>query len=152
MIVILVAVSACDTQGEQDDFARDASAPPSGFVRTTDGAEIIDDDLDDWRTAPVYAGRISFRPAYPNPASIDDFVTVPFSVTAFQEVAAPLQIKTVRESDRLLITLETVEEAADPGSYAFTFSAARVGSTGLKRLYIFDAAGELVSYGDLMIE
>lgn len=142
----------CDTQGEQDDFARDASAPPAGFVRTPDGSEIVSEDLDDWRTAPVYAGKISIRPAYPNPAAVNDFVTVPFSVTTFEEVIAPVQLKTIRESDRLLITLETIDRASDPGSYAFTFSAARVGSSGLHRLFIFDGAGELVSYGDLMIE
>lgn len=142
----------CDSQGAQDDFARDASAAPSGFVRTDDGTEILADDLDDWRTAPIYAGKISIRPAYPNPAAVDDFVTVPFSVTAFNEIVAPVQLKAVRDADRSLLALDSIDRAADPGTYAFTFSAARLGSTGLHRLFIFDAAGELVSYGDLMVE
>lgn len=149
---VLLFVTACDSQGEQDDFAADASATPSGFVRTIDGSEILDDDLDDWRTAPIYAGKVSIRPAYPNPAAFQDFATVPFSVTAFNSVVAPVQLKARRDGNGPLITLETIDQAGDPGSYAMTFSAARLGRTGLHRLFIFDAAGELVSYGDLMVQ
>lgn len=155
LVVVLLAMviaSGCDTMGEQDKFANDASASPSGFARTEDGTEILDDDLDDWRTAPLYAGKVSIRPAFPNPVELGDFATVPFSVTAFNSVRAPVQLKARREGDGALITLESIDHAGDPGSYAFTFSAARLGRTGLHRLFIFDAAGELMSYGDLMVQ
>jgi len=148
----LFIASGCDSQGQQDEFASEASATPSGFVRTVDGTEILDDDLDDWRTAPIYAGKVSVRPAYPNPAAVQDFATVPFSVTAFNAVVAPVQLKARRDGNGPLITLETIDRAGDPGSYAMTFSAARLGRTGLHRLFLFDAAGELVSYGDLMVQ
>ena len=149
-LAALLLLSGCDSVGQQDQFAEDATAPPRGFVRTEDGTEIIADDLDDWRTAPVYAGKISMRPAFPNPANVDDFITVPFSVTAFGEVRAPLRIEALR--DGRLIRLESIDRAGDPGSYAFTVSAARLGRTGLHRLFIFDGGGEIVSYGDVMVE
>lgn len=152
ILVALLFAFGCDTTGQQDEFAIDASAAPSGFARTEDGSEILDDDLDDWRTAPLYAGKVSIRPAFPNPAAVEEFATVPFSVTAFNSVRAPVQLKARREGDGALITLESIDRAGDPGSYAFTFSVARLGRTGLHRLFMFDAAGELVSYGDLMVE
>lgn len=148
--VALLGLAACDSQGQQDEFAEDASAPPRGFVRTEDGSEIISEDLDDWRTAPVYAGRISIRPAYPNPVEVDDFVTIEFNITAFGSVRAPLHLRAVR--DGRLVSLESIDEAADPGSYAFTFSAALLGRSGLHRVYIFDSGGEIVSYGDVMVQ
>lgn len=149
-IAVLLLVVGCDSHGQQDEFAEDASAPPSGFVQTVDGTEIISDDLDDWRTAPVYAGKISVRPAFPNPVKVEDFVTVPFSVTAFGAVRAPLRLEVLR--DGRLVNLESIDRAGDPGSYAFTFSAARLGRTGLHRLFFFDGGGELVSYGDVMVQ
>lgn len=150
VLVALVLQAGCDSQGQQDEFADDASAPPNGFVRTEDGSEIISDDLDDWRTAPVYAGKVSIRPAFPNPAAVDDFITVPFSVTAFGSVRAPLRLEVLR--DGRLVRLDEVDRAGDPGSYAFTFSAASFGRTGLHRVYVFDGGGEIVSYGDVMVE
>lgn len=146
----LLLLARCDSAGQQDKFAEDASAPPRGFVQTQDGTEIISDDLDDWRTAPMYAGKLSVRPAYPNPAAVEDFVTVPFNVTAFGAVRAPLRLEVLR--DGRLVRLESLDRAGDPGGYTFTFSAARLGRTGLHRLYIFDGAGELASYGDVMIQ
>lgn len=151
LLAALLQLASCDSAGQQDQFEDDATAPPSGFVQTDDGSEIISDDLDDWRTAPIYAGKISVRPAFPNPTSVDDFVTIPFSVTAFGAVRAPLRLQALRDG-RLLVALESIDRAGDPGSYAFTFSAARLGRTGLHRLYIFDGGGEIVSYGDVMVQ
>lgn len=150
LIAALGLFAACDSQGQQDEFAEDASAMPEGFVRTEDGTEITSEDLDDWRTSPVYAGKISVRPAYPNPAAVEDFVTIPFSVTAFGAVRAPIRLETIR--DGRLVRLEALDRAGDPGAYAFTFSAARLGRTGLHRVFLFDGGGEIVSYGDIMVE
>ncbi len=146
----LLTLAACDSVGQQDQFADDASAPPSGFVRTEDGREIISDDLDDWRTAPIYAGKISVQPAFPNPAAVEDFVTVELNVTAFGAVRAPLRLETLR--DGRLVQLGSIDNAGDTGFHAFTFSAALFGRTGLHRAFIFDGGGEIVSYGDIMVE
>lgn len=134
----------------QDDFAAEASRPPSGFTQTDEDGRILADDEDDWRTSPLYRGRVVVDPAYPNPTPIGGFVTIPIRVTAFEAVRAPLSVRAWREGR--LTTLSVINRAADPGFYTFSFSAALVGATGLQRLFIFDAAGELVSYGDLMIE
>lgn len=147
---VLLTFAACDTQEQQDEFAEQASRPPSDFARTDEGGEVLAEDEDDWRTAPIYAGQISVRPAYPNPAAPSEFVTIPVTVTSFGEVRAPLHAETLRD-DRLY-ELSHIDQAADPGAFVFNFSAAEFGSRGLHRVYIFDGVGEIVSYGDVMVE
>ncbi len=150
VVILLVFLAAgCDTTSQQDDFAEDASSPPSGYSRTDESGVEVEADNDDWRTSPVYAGKVSVRPAYPNPVSAGEFVTVPVTITAFGTVYAPLQLETLR--DGRLITLDQIDQAADPGAYVFTFSAAQFGVRGLHRVFIFDGVGEIVSYGDIMV-
>ena len=149
-LALLLAVGACDTTGQQDEFAKDAGRAPSGIAQTDAGGTIVSDDKDDWRTAPVFAGKISLRPAYPNPTPVDGFVTLPVTVTAFREIVGPLSIKVVRQG--LLYTLDAIDSPGEPGAYIFQFSAALIGARGLHRLYVFDGTGEIVSYGDVEIE
>ncbi|MEX0746553.1 MAG: hypothetical protein WD275_01050 [Rhodothermales bacterium] len=149
-LFLVFALAACDTTSRQDEFAEEASGVPAGIARTTEGGEIISDDKDDWRTAPVFGGKISLRPAYPNPVPVEGFMTVPLTITAFREVQAPLTVKVPR--DGLLFTLDVINQAAEPGAYIFQFAAAHIGTRGLRRLFIFDGTGELVSYGDVQVE
>lgn len=151
IVVLALFVSpGCDTQGQQDDFAEEASRPPSNYSHTDEGGTELSPDNDDWRTSPTYAGKVSVRPAYPNPVDAGEFVTVPITVTAFGSVRAPLHVETMRD-DRLF-RLDQIDQATDPGSYVFTFSAASFGRKGLNRVYIFDGVGEIVSYGDIMVQ
>lgn len=149
-VLVGFVFGGCDSNEQQDAFAAEASRPPSGITRVTELGEIEDVDEDDWRTAPVYRGEIRVDPAEPNPVGIGGFVTIPVNVTVFNAVRAPLRVETPR--DNRLRTLDVIEQAADPGAYAFTFPASEVGTRGLHRVFIFDGVGELVSYGDVMIQ
>jgi hypothetical protein len=148
--LLLTAAGGCDSSGEQDSFAREASRPASGITRVTELGEVVEVDEDDWRTAPVYVGEIRVDPAEPNPVSIGGFVSIQVSVTVFNAVQAPLRVETQR--DNRLRTLDIIDRASDPGAYAFTFPASEIGTRGLHRLYVFDGVGELVSYGDVIIQ
>jgi|SRR5690606_5888424 hypothetical protein len=143
-------LSACDTQAEQDEFADRASLPPSGYTQTTIDGEIVSVDEDDWRTAPIYGAAVVVDPAYPNPFS-EGFVYVPVYVRFSDSVRGGLVLRAYNNSGRL-ITLGSLPEAYQQGSYAFNFSPGLIGRKGLVRLFIFDASSELVSYGDLFIE
>lgn len=145
-----VLVAGCDTHEQQDEFADDASGPPANYTQTDEGGAEGDIDEDDWRTAPIYAGEISIGAAFPNPVSADGFVTIPVTVTAFNTVSAPLRLETPR--DGRLFRLDQLDQAADPGAYVFTFSAGTFTSRGLHRVFIFDGLGELVSYGDILVD
>ena len=148
--LLLLILGGCDTNEQQDAFAAEAGRTPSGITSVSESGEILDEDDDDWRTAPVYAGEVLIEPARPNPVPVDAFVTVPVSVRVSGEVRPPLRLEVVR--DNRLQTLDEIDRASDFGAYVFTFSAAQLGTRGLHRLFIFDGGGEIVSFGDVLIQ
>ena len=150
LLLTAFCLTACDSQQQQDDFVKDASRTPEGFARTDQGGRILDDDKDDWRIAPVYGGKVRLDPAYPNPASIG-FVTIPVTILEFNSIQGGLSLRG-RDASGNLRTLDDILDTNNPGAYIFRFSPALLARTGLVRLFIFDRLGELVSYGDLLIE
>ena len=150
LVLFLLTLSSCDSQQQQDDFEQSASNTPANFARTDSQGAIINDDKDDWRTAPIYGGKVRFDPAYPNPATID-FVTIPVTILEFNSIQGGLRLR-ARDANNVWRTLDDILDATDPGAYIFRFSPALLARTGLVRLFVFDQLGELVSYGDLMIQ
>ncbi|GIV61572.1 hypothetical protein GQ464_001375 [Rhodocaloribacter litoris] len=146
-------LAACDTQrDEQEAFVAMAERSPEGFARTDAAGNILQDDPDDWRTAPFFAGKISFRPPYPNPTRGEP-VTLPFVTLEFNAVSNRMVLRTRDPADpRRLLLLAEVNNAAETGGHEFRFSPIQIGVTGLHRLFVFDATGELVTYGDVMLE
>jgi len=149
LVLAFLTLSSCDSQQQQDDFIQSAGETPSGFARTDSHGVTIDDDKDDWRIAPIYGGKVVFEPAYPNPATID-FVTIQVRVLEFNAIHGGLTLR-ARDANGVLRSLDDID-ASSPGAYIFRFSPALLARTGLVRLFIFDRLGELVSYGDLMIQ
>ena len=143
-------LAACDVQDLQDTFAQAAAKAPSGITPTdARGVATGTADPDDWRTAPVYAGRVSITPAYPNPAPSTDFVNLPVSILDFDGVFGGLTVQSY-DANRRLRTL-TVSRDNGPGTFVLSFGAALLGGVGLHRLYVFDGRGQLVSYGDVEV-
>ncbi len=145
-----MVMAGCDSQEQQDEFVQEAGATPSGFAQTDAAGRIIEDDENDWRVAPIYGGKVRFDPAYPNPVG-GDFVTIPVTILEFNSIQGGLALR-ARDASNNLRTLDDILDASDPGAYIFRFSPALLNRTGLVRIFIFDRLGELVSYGDLMIE
>lgn len=146
----VITVAGCDSQEAQDDFVQDAGATPEGFARTDETGRILDDDENDWRIAPIYGGKVRFDPAYPNPVA-GNFVTIPVTILEFNSIQGGLTLR-ARDASGNLRTLDDILDTSDPGAYIFRFSPALLNRTGLVRIFIFDRLGELVSYGDLMIQ
>lgn len=143
--------SGCDSQRDEiDAFIASANRAPMGFVRTDEIGTVIEEDRDDWRVSPIFAGRVSVSPAYPNPVS-SGFVTIPVTVRDFSSVRGGLALWARDVSGRLRV-LDEIPGADQPGVYVFNFAAALIGRTGLVRLFILDGTQEIVSYGDLLIE
>ncbi len=150
LLVVLFAGAGCDTQEQQRNFADEAFSTPSGFTRTDRDGRILDDDKDDWRTAPVYVGRVLVDPAFPNPTA-GQFVVVPVSVREFNAVQGRLQLVSLDDANRFAL-LDDIPEADTPGAYLFTFNPVFLGRRGLVRVFILDGRSELVSYGDIFVE
>lgn len=140
----------CDTQEQQDQFRADAFAVPSGFTQTDDNGEILSEDEDDWRAAPIHFGRIRIDPAFPNPTG-GKFVNVPFSVREFNAFPGGLELASL-DANANFVRLDRIPDAKDPGAYVFTFNPTFLARTGLVRVFVIDARGELVSYGDIMVD
>ena len=149
-VALALLAGGCDAHQKQEDFADQASRAPAGYVSTVDGIEVTSDDPDDWRTAPLFLGKVRIDPAYPNPASTD-VVTIPFSILDFDAVRGGLVLRAF-DANRRFIRLDEEPQATQPGAYIFSFPAPLLGTKGLHRLYIFDAFGEIVSYGDLLLQ
>ncbi len=143
----------CDTQARQDEFADQAGRAPDGYTETTLDAETLVEDPDDWRTSPLYRGRVTVDPAFPNPVSVTN-VTIPLTIIGFDAVqGGRLTLRAYGADGRTLISL-TPEPLilSGPGGYEFEFSPGLLTTKGLHRVFIFDAAGEIVSYGDVMVQ
>lgn len=153
------SVTGCDTFNEQNEFADAAwEEPPAGITRTDEDGEVLQRDEDDWRTAPLYQGAIDFDPAYPNPTAGRRRVTLPFLVTDFNSISGSLILRGFDNRGNF-VSLDEVRDAGQTGFHTFSFPASLLSTSGdlssiegLHRLFVLDARGELVTYGDLRVD
>ncbi len=163
--MVMGSLAGCDSQEMQQAFEDDANVPPEGITRTDgggglvlrDNGEPVSEDLDDWRTAPLYAGTIRFDPAYPNP-TFTDLITLPFVVQQFDALPGGLAVRGFDNTGRFVL-LDEAFDATQPGSYAFIFSPSLLSGSGdvtsirgLHRIFVVDTQGTLVTYGDIQIQ
>ncbi|NNE45220.1 MAG: hypothetical protein HKN37_01020 [Rhodothermales bacterium] len=158
LVATCVCLWSCDATDSQDEFVTAATSTPSGFsatdasgglVRDEEG-QIVSEDTDDWRTAPFFVGKVVVRPAYPNPAVAGGTVTVPIRILQFDDVSGGLVLRTLVGEQFPL--LDELIDTSSPGERIMQFSVAQIGEAGLHRLFILDSFGEMVSYGDVLIE
>jgi hypothetical protein len=147
-------LAGCDALDGQSEFERDAFLPASGIARTDEQGNLITDDPDDWRTAPLYAFsgfRVAQRP-YPNPAFIDQGVTI--IVSTDDVIPGGLRIVAYRGELRSPLPGLSLD-VPGAGTYPVSFFPGEI--TGaqpgdLWRLVFFDGQSHVVTYGDLQIE
>ena len=134
-----------------------AGRAPSGIFRTDDGVNPIGDenDPDDWRTAPVYAGSfLVLQRAHPNPARPDEAVALVFRIATFNAFPGGLRLVAFAPDGRRQ-HIASLPEATTAGTYDIQFYPGEVpflAQGGLFRLILFDANSEPVTYGDLLVE
>ena len=160
VLAAATTLAACDTAGLQADFRIAALAPPMGFTRTdAAGAVVGTADPDDWRTAPIYGPAavtsVDVQPIYPNPAS--GVVTLVVNVRSGTIVGGVRVVGYVEREGQLPTTFTLADEPDGRGPVIVTsFNLAsspgfRQGG-GLRRVVLFDGQGDVISYGDLMVE
>ncbi len=154
-ITALVALWGCDTRGEQSEFAAQALSGPDGFTQTDENGEIIGaEDPDDWRTAPLYEGRVIVEPAFPNPVQAGETITIGVNLLGFQGVPQGIRIDALRSDGQQTFEVERRSDIDSDGFFPITLNLfAATGEEGLTRVLLFDLGrGSIVSYGDVMIE
>ena len=158
----LPVVSGCDGAVDQERFADEASARPSGITQTTATGEVVAADPDDWRQAPFYAGQFYISdPAFPNPATFgaDGVVTLNVQVRFDDVFRGGLRVSArtpptaAYPNGRIVTNIDVRPEAQRAGGYTFQLPTATLanGARGLARVLVLTADGELVSYGDVEI-
>lgn len=155
--ILALTLSACDALDAQVTFREEASFFPANIFRTDDGVNPIgdEDDADDWRTAPLYAGKfLVTQRAHPNPASRDEVVSIVVRISGFNVLPGGLRL-VARSGDGRRETIAILPEATTDGSYSVEFfpgESLLLGQPGLYRLILFDSRSEPVTYGDLLVQ
>jgi len=138
----------CDSSEEQNQYAVDAGRPAEGYTETNGNGEVVSDDPDDWRVAPFFIGKIDVEPARPNGVQ-SGLAFIPLRVLS-PGVVSRLSLR-VRLEDGRLDFLAEILDASTVGAYEFTFSGGQLPGKGLHRVFVFDALGEIVTYGDILV-
>ena len=162
----LFAASGCDSAVEQDRFADAASGRSEGFTQTSGTGEIVQEDPDDWRQAPLFAGQFYISdPAFPNPATfgVDGVINLTVQVQFDDVFRGGLRVSARPPADArcyeerlncLISSIAVRPEAQRAGGYTFQLPVATLAreGRGLVRVYLLTADGEVVSYGDVLIQ
>ena len=156
--VVVLALSAavlagCDGATAQADFRADAAQPASGYTQVNADGTVVSRDADDWRVSPLYSTRVLVNPARPNPVGITTEVSLQVQVVGFDVVPGGMQLVAFTQAGRRV--LDSDPGATSSGFYTFTFVPADFndgGAPGLRRVILFDARSEPITYGDIRVE
>tara|TARA_R100000908_G_scaffold65419_1_gene56060 strand:- start:34745 stop:35245 length:501 start_codon:yes stop_codon:yes gene_type:complete len=157
LLLMLLAISSCTRNDAQRDYEREAYTQASGFTETNNQGQVQSPDEDDWRTSPLFQGLIDVVPVYPNPTSTSQAVQFEVDVTGVQSVSG-IEVMT-RFPDNTFRSLYQQFETLEPGLTTFQINPLEFaqfgnpeGARGLNRVFIFDGRGQMITYGDVMVE
>lgn len=156
-LVVLVLLG-CKRDASQDSFEREAFRTPENFTRTDSNGKILQNDPDDWRIAPMFQGIVDImNPAYPNPSTGARF-TIELMVSGFDAING-LEVYARDLRGLPYIIYQDTRRPLPPGIIDLFIepswlAASRVYSEaiGLNRIFIYDAMGNLITYGDLQVD
>lgn len=158
VLTLYITVLGCDRDSDQEQFEREAFGVPENFTQTSVSGEILRNDPDDWRIGPLFQGLVEINaPAYANPSRGTRF-TIELLITGIESVFG-LEIYTRDDFGRPYLIYTDSRRPLPPGIIdiflePIWFSPNRIYSNaiGLRRVFIYDNAGNLITYGDLKIE
>ncbi|MFU8812064.1 MAG: hypothetical protein ACNA78_03795 [Balneolaceae bacterium] len=153
--LLAVSLQGCSNNEDQRDFEREAFSLPSGFTETRTDGSIVNEDPDDWRTAPFFEGLVFVRPASPNPVAITDQTTIDVDVTGIESVNG-LRVIVLFQNFEQRIVFESASNPLPPGLTSVPLLAAELrqfeNTRGLQRVILLDRSQNVISYGDIMLE
>lgn len=162
LIIMLSLVSfSCGQDDDQREFEQEAFQLPEGITETEGDGDIIKEDPDDWRTSPFYQGLVFVNPAFPNPVSIADKLSIEIEVSGIDAVSgltvAVLIDNAANAEFRSLYTVS--QNPLPPGLTSIPINPVELGrfnspesARGIHRLIIYDNQQNIISYGDVRVE
>lgn len=157
-ILVMVLLSSCKQDAGQEEFERQAFTTPSGFTQTNSNGQIINNDPDDWRIGPLFQGLIEVNAVpYANP-SVGLQFRFELLVTGLEAVSG-LEIYSRDPFGRPFLVYNDNRRPLPPGLIDLAIepswlTPSRIYSEaiGLNRIFVYDANGNLITYGDLKVE
>ncbi|MCH8567363.1 MAG: hypothetical protein LAT67_03835 [Balneolales bacterium] len=161
VLILATSGSSCSsTDDAQKQFEDDAFRQPTNFTRTDGNGDIIEEDPNDWRIGPMFSGFVEMgRPAFPNPTT-GQIVTIELLVTGISSVNG-LEVVTFDRNGRFKLLYFDERRPLPVGFSSINFdpvlldpnnSGTISGARGLRRVFIFDQRGNLITYGDIRVD
>lgn len=158
MSTLLMSSLSCKRDSAQDNYERQAFGQPENFTRTDSNGNILVNDPDDWRIAPMFQGLVDIvSPAYPNPSTGQRF-TIEIMISGFDAVNG-LEVYTRDLRNVPFMIYQDSRRPLPPGIVDLFIEPtwlvqSRVYSEaiGLHRIFIYEGSGNLITYGDLKVE
>lgn len=161
LISLLFLATGCGQDDDQREFENEAFQLPEGITETSGNGEIISEDPDDWRTAPFFAGLVFVDPAFPNPVSIGDQLSLNIDVAGIDAISgltvAVLIEDAANAQFRSLYSIN--QNPLPPGLTSININPVELGrfnspesARGIHRIIIFDNRQNIISYGDVRVE
>lgn len=156
VLALALALGACDTNVQQDEFFLASELPPNGITQTTEAGEVLGEDPDDWRVGPAFRGAVRVDPASPNPVGRNGLVTLVVTDTFDDAIVGGLYLRGFRGNDLAQPWVLAADEGAGP-AYVLTFNPTELRvSAGddaqLFRVRVFTQDFRLVTYGDVLVQ
>lgn len=158
-LFILLFLSGCGQDDEQRKFEQQAFQSPSGITETDFSGNLINEDSDDWRVSPFYAGIFFVEPVpFPNPVSLSDKFNISVD-NPYQEGISFLKIVVLIEDGssfdfKTIYSSQQQEEleviVLDPGQFGRFQNPES--ARGLHRVILLDGQDNVVSYGDVRVK
>lgn len=156
----LILLAGCAQNDDQREFERMAYSSPDGFTQTDEIGDIVDgnEDRDDWRISPFYQGLVDIdRPAYPNPVQTNGEVRIeifnrPDAITSLRVIVIFVDGGGYSQNEVLERNPLPANSTSVLSINPQELSRFETDLTGLKRIILLDATGNVVSYGDIKVE
>jgi len=158
-LIVALFLVQCSDNDDQREFERQAMQSPQGITETdASGALTGENDPDDWRVAPYFQGLVVVDPAFPNPVLTNENVEIHILITGERSVMG-LEAYVLLEGEGFR-QLDFNDQAPLPAGLSIVrFQAGRLGETpnpesalGLNRVLLFDRNGDIITFGDILVE
>ena len=153
VLALLLTLPACDTNVQQDEFFLESELPPNGITRTNEAGEVLEEDPDDWRVAPVFRGAVEVEPAYPNPVVRTGLVTLIVQDTFDDAIVGGIYVSGFDDAGR---PVRLADDLGAGPTYILTFNPAQLSASGgegqLFRVRVFTTDFRLITYGDVQVQ
>lgn len=153
----------CSKSDDQRKFENEARTTPQNYTATNGNGEIINEDPDDWRIAPMYSGLVSIgtpdnQPPYPNPVTFNQNLTINIYIRSI-ETLNRIEVYTFELPSQIRGPISVLQDLSSPTLETITLSGASISgssggseATGLYRILIYDGQQNLITYGDIRVE